>query len=132
MISPMLERHKTLAEVADQLQVKERWLRALVNSKDIPVLRRGRVIRFDAFALRSLEEALRQCPSKSPAGPTPAPSPSRAPLNYPTARGSAFDDVLKLTIGGSPKKKPTRPKSKSSVMPGTASVVGLDFSRRPR
>src|SRR5579872_4499719 len=55
---------RPLTEVARDLAVEDRWLRGFVRAKQIPALRSGRTIRFDALALRALEEALR-CPSGS-------------------------------------------------------------------
>lgn len=63
----------TIEEVAAELRVKQRWLRRLVRAEKIPVLQRGRVIRFDALARAALHEALRApCPSKSSGAQTPA------------------------------------------------------------
>jgi hypothetical protein len=81
----------TLADVAGDMHVTPRWLREVIRRHQIPVLRRGRVIRFDDLALRALEEALRS-PSKSSAAPTPARSPSpgvRSPGNASAAARKA-------------------------------------------
>src|ERR1700738_1785136 len=71
------ERDLTLDEVAPLRRFTPRYLRELVRRHSIPVLRSGRLIRFDRAALLALEEALR-CHSKSHAGPAPAPSRSAA------------------------------------------------------
>jgi excisionase family DNA binding protein len=52
-------RDLTLAEVADLRRLTPRYLRDLIRQHGIPVLRSGRLIRFDAYALAALEEVLR-------------------------------------------------------------------------
>lgn len=121
----MAEAYRTLAEIALDLKVEKRWLRELVHDEKIPVLRRGRVIRFDALAIRALEEALRS-PSRSSAGATPAPSPS--PGLSPDA---AFAAALKATSRASPAKKRRRSKRNCCATPGTGNVVALRASPRP-
>src|SRR6516225_1407669 len=56
----------TLAEVAELRRFTPRYLRELIRRHQIPVLRSGRLIRFDALSLFALEEALR-CRSRRPA-----------------------------------------------------------------
>jgi len=126
----MIDRHLTLAEVAEQFQFSPRWLRDFIRARDIPVLHTGKQIRFDALALRSLEEALRRCPSRSADEKTPAPSPLMGPSAYRTGRGSAFELALKLTSLPSPAKKPPRSKRNCSATHGTGNVVALDRSER--
>jgi hypothetical protein len=130
----MAERHLTLAEVADQLQVMPRWLREFVGRHQIPVLRNGpagKIIRFDRVAITALEEALRRpCRSESSDEKTRAPSRSMAPSSYRTARGGAFERVLNLTTSTSPAKKRRPSKQKSCATPGTANVVPITVSPR--
>jgi hypothetical protein len=116
--------YRALAEVAAGFGVTPRWLRELVRAENIPVLRRGRVIRFDALALRALEEALRS-PSKSPAGPTPARSRSPA-----LSADAAYAAALKATSPPSPARKPPRSKRNCCATPGTGNVVA--FAASPR
>jgi hypothetical protein len=52
----MTERPLTLAEVAEHYRFSERKLRRFVREHDVPVLREGRDIRFDALALSTLAE----------------------------------------------------------------------------
>src|ERR1700739_2590847 len=97
----------TLAEVAEIRRFTPRYLRELVRRHQIPVLRSGRLIRFDALSLRALEEVLR-CHSPSPAASLPARS--RLAARSP---GNAYDAALKATTQSSRPKKlpPWRPKS---------------------
>lgn len=128
---PKPDSYITLDEMADQLQVTSRWLRKVVKDNAVPVLRRGRIIRFDALARAALQEALRQpCPSKSSGEKTPRPSPSPAPSSYRMARGSAFEHALALTTSASPRKKPAHSKRASSETPITGNVVALGPSAR--
>jgi excisionase family DNA binding protein len=75
------QRDLTLAEVAELRRFTPRYLRELVRRHQIPVLRSGRLIRFDALSLSALEETLR-CHSPSsganPAVPSQSAAPSRA------------------------------------------------------
>src|SRR5262249_50230321 len=110
------QRDLTLAEVADLRRFTPRDLRDLIRRYGIPVLRSGRLIRFDASALAALEEALRQpCPSRSSAAPTRAPSPSRA-----LSPASAFAAALRATIPNSPPKRQPHSKPSCSEPPGMA------------
>lgn len=118
-----------LPEVAERYRVTPRWLRELVRTLKIPVLRKGRVIRFDDLAIRALEEALRS-PSKSPAAATPARSPSLAPSNLPMDGECAYDAALKATTPPSPARKRRRSKPDCCATPGTANVVAFGASRR--
>src|SRR5215472_16776637 len=98
---PAPQRDLTLAEVAELRRFTPRYLRELVRRHEIPVLRSGRLIRFDALALNALEEALRQpCRSGSSAGSRPGPLLSRAP-----SPAGAFNAVLKATTPSSPRRK---------------------------
>jgi hypothetical protein len=115
---------RTLAEVALDLKVKEPWLRKLVRDAAIPVLRHGRVVRFDELATRALEEALRS-PSKSSAGQTPARSPSPA-----RSRASASAAARRATILLSPAKRQRSSRQQSCAPSGTANVVALAPSLR--
>src|SRR5215472_12259511 len=69
---PLTQRDLTLVEVAELRRFTPRYLRELVRRHGIPVLRSGRLIRFDALALNALEEALR-CRSGLSAGNQPGP-----------------------------------------------------------
>jgi hypothetical protein len=128
----MPERDLTLAEVAELRRVTPRQLREFVRRHNIPILTTGKAIRFDAFALAALEEALRRpCRSKSSGGKTPAPSPLPASSGSPMARGGAYENALRLTTRDSRAKKPSPSKQKYSAPPGTAVVVPLSASRKP-
>jgi hypothetical protein len=128
----MAEILATLDEVAAELRVTSRWLRKVVKDRAVPVLRKGRIIRFDALARAALQEALRQpCPSRSSDEKTPGRSPSPAPSSYRMGRGSAFDRALALTTSGSPKKKLARSKPVSCETPTMANVVALDRFPKP-
>src|SRR5215813_1797698 len=74
------QRDLTLDEVAELRRFTPRYLRELIRRHQIPVLRSGRLIRFDAVSLRALEEALR-CRSESfpTSGPAASPSPAQSP-----------------------------------------------------
>ena len=85
--------YRTLVEVAADLRVRPRWLRELVRAKQIPVLRRGRVIRFDDVARCALDEALRAPSSKSP----PRPLMTRPAQFVPMSPDAAFAAALKAT-----------------------------------
>ena len=122
----MGERPLTLAEVAEHYRFSERKLRRFVREHDVPVLREGRDIRFDALALSTLAEALRTpCRSKSPGANPPARSPSvgRSPVN-------AYAAALEATASPSRERKPRPSKPKFSDRRGTANVVALDHSPR--
>lgn len=95
----------TLAEVADQLRVRPRWLRELVRAKNIPVLRSGRVIRFDELALRALEETMR-APTKSVEPRAPARAARNLPMDVETAMAAALKALTP------PAKKPSAPRRK--------------------
>src|ERR1700757_2702731 len=99
------QRDLTLAEVAELRRFTPRYLRELIRRHQIPVLRSGRLIRFDALSLRALEEALR-CPSPSSAESRP--EPSRSPALSP---GRAFAAALRATTPSSPRKKQQRSSS---------------------
>lgn len=101
----------TLAEVADQLRVRPRWLRELVRERGIPVLRKGRVIRFDALALRAIEETMR-APAKS-IEPRP---PARAARDLPMDPDTAMAAALKALAPAA--KKPAVPRRKLASRPG--------------
>lgn len=58
----MAEILATLDEVAAEMQVTPRWLRKVVKDHAVPVLRKGRIIRFDDKALDCLRQALRSRP----------------------------------------------------------------------
>jgi excisionase family DNA binding protein len=113
------ERHDTLDEVAERYRFKPRYLRELVRKRQIPVLRSGRLIRFDALAVNALEEALR-CPSKSSAANRQARSQSLA-----LSPVAAYSAALKATIPSSPKRKRRHSKPNYSAPPGMANVVVL-------
>ncbi|MBF6560526.1 MAG: helix-turn-helix domain-containing protein [Candidatus Binataceae bacterium] len=121
----MADGYRTLAEIAAELDVTPRWLREMVRDEKIPVLRRGRVIRFDNLAIRAIEESLRS-PSKSSAGATPARSPSLA-----LSPERALDAALKATTRPSPARKRRPSKRSSCATPGTGNVVALRASPRP-
>src|SRR5438132_12848175 len=121
---PVPDRDLTLAEVAELRRFSPRYLRELVRWHSIPVLRSGRLSRFDPVSLHALEEVLR-CRSKSPAGPAPAPSPS---VGLSPER--AYASALRATT---PRLRPKRqPPSKlpCSERHGTANVVALARSQR--
>src|SRR6516225_9617464 len=90
----------TLAEVAELRRFTPRYLRELIRRYQIPVLRSGRLIRFDALSLRALEDVLR-CPSPSPAA-NPAVH-SRLPALSPV---NAYAAALKATSSPSLAKRP--------------------------
>src|SRR5215470_3494492 len=71
------QRDLTLAEVAELRRFTPRYLRELIRRHQIPVLRSGRLIRFDALSLSALEEALR-CHSLSSGANRPERSQSQA------------------------------------------------------
>lgn len=121
--------YRTLAEMAAALGVKPRWLRELVQERHIPVLRKGRVIRFDAIAIRAVEDSLR-CRLKSSAEKTPVRSPSSGRSTGPMAPEAALDAALKATTAGSLAKKPRRSKRNFSATPGTGNVVAFEHSQR--
>jgi hypothetical protein len=121
---------RPLAAVAGELGVKERWLRRFIQRHRIPVLRSGRIIRFDDLALRALEEAMR-CRSESPAGTETAPLRLAAGSTMPTVRSDEFANALNLTSGRSPKKKPPRSRRDSCATPGTASGQVVALLRQP-
>jgi excisionase family DNA binding protein len=52
------QRDLTLAEVAELRRFTPGYLCELIRRHQIPVLRSGRLIRFDALSLSALEEAL--------------------------------------------------------------------------
>ena len=52
------QRDLTLAEVVELRRFTPRYLRELVRRHQIPVLRSGRLIRFDTLSLCALEEPL--------------------------------------------------------------------------
>ena len=115
----------TLAEVADQLRVRPRWLRELVRERGIPVLRKGRVIRFDALALRALEETMR-VPAKSVERRPPA----RAARDLPMDPDTAYAAALKALAPPAKKPAPARRK----LISRTGRDKRLDFAaeRAPR
>src|SRR5271165_1745976 len=115
----------TLAEVAGLRRFTRRYLRELIRRHQIPVLRSGRLIRFDALALCALEEALRWR-SPSPAASQLAPSPSRA-----RSRASASSAARKAMTLLLPERKPRRSKPKSSVPLGMANGVAPSPSTKP-
>src|SRR6516165_11695381 len=92
----------TLAEVAELRRFTPRYLRELIRRHQIPVLRSGRLIRFDTLSLHALEEALR-CHSPSAGVNRLAPSPS-------SAQSPERADVaaLKATTPNSQRRKPPR------------------------
>src|SRR5215475_1470089 len=90
----------TLAEVAELHRFRPRYLRAFIRRHGIPVLRSGRLIRFDALALCALEEALR-CPSPSPAA-VPVAVLSPPPALSPAV---AYANALRATTPNSPRKR---------------------------
>src|SRR6516164_6208157 len=102
------QRDLTLAEVAELRRFTPRYLRELIRRHKIPVLRSGRLIRFDALSLSVLEDVLR-CPSPSPVGNLAAPS--RSPAQSPER---AFAAALKATTPNSLRKKPSLSKPISS------------------
>src|SRR5215471_4957262 len=118
---PAPERDLTLAEVAELRRFTPRYLRELIRRHQIPVLRSGRLIRFDALALCALEEALRQpCRSKSPGGSPPARSQSAGRLQA-TASSVARRATTLLLPGR--KLRSLRPAY--SAQNGTGNVVAL-------
>jgi hypothetical protein len=116
----------TLVEVAAEFRVTPRWLREVVRARKIPVLRKGRIIRFDRIALDALNESLR-CRSASPAALPPAPLPS--PALSPDA---AFAAALRLTTRASPARKRPPSKPRSCEPSGTGNVVPLAHSAKRR
>src|SRR5262252_4638277 len=94
--------HATLEEIAAQYRFTPRYLRELIRKHALPVLRSGRLVRFDALALAALEEVLR-CPSPSPVADQPARSPSVGMLAE-----RAYSAVLRATIPSSPGRKQPR------------------------
>ncbi len=60
----MTDRALTRVQAAERYGISERHLRHLEGEHQIPVLRLGRAVRYDAKALAALEHATR-CPSKS-------------------------------------------------------------------
>src|SRR5207237_660691 len=97
-----------------------------IRRYSIPVLRSGRLIRFDAYALAALEEVLRQsCRSPSPAAPAPAPSRSQA-----LSPARAFAAALRATMPNSRRRKPPPSKRISSEPHGTANVEALGALQR--
>ena len=127
----MAAEYRTLEEVAADMKVSARWLRNVVRERNIPVLRRGRVIRFDQPAINALEEALR-CPDMPPVSASlsdriPARSRSSA-----RSTGNEYDRALKAAAPSLRAKKPPFSKQSSYAPTGTANVVALDPSRRPR
>ena len=100
----------TLQETAEMFRVSPRWLRETVNALGIPVLRKGRVIRFDNIAIESLKEAMRQ----------PAPSLTRTAAAYSRTRsgrstGKAYENALRLTAPPPREKRPPRSRSTASL-----------------
>src|SRR5215472_13003863 len=85
------QRDLTLAEVAELRRFTPRYLRELIRRHQIPVLRSGRLIRFDALSLCALEEALR---CRSPSSVANQPAPSQSPGLSP---GRAVAAALKAT-----------------------------------
>src|SRR5262249_21375079 len=121
---PALERDLTLAEVAELRRFTPRYLRELVRRHQIPVLRSGRLIRFDTLSLCALEEALR---CHSPSSGVNRPEHSQSPALSPAR---AFAAALKATTPSSQPRKPQRSKRSSSALPGMGNVVVLAPSRR--
>src|SRR6516165_9305864 len=96
------QRDLPLAEVAELRRFTPRYLRELIRRYQIPVLRSGRLIRFDALSLRALEDVLR---CHSPSSVANQPAPSQSPGLSPER---AFAAALKATTPSSPRKKPPR------------------------
>jgi hypothetical protein len=104
----------TLAEVAAHYRMTERQLRKVIRERGVEVLRAGHTVRFDAHALKSLEEKLRAGSKSDPESstdPVYASSMSRT-----GSRSTAYEDALRMTAIFSRRKKPP---------PGSASADAL-------
>jgi excisionase family DNA binding protein len=122
------QRDLTLAEVAELRRFTPRYLRELIRRHQIPVLRSGRLIRFDALSLCALEEALRQ-PCRSLLSDENPPERSRLAAPW---RANAYAAALKATTPNSQRKKLPRSKPIFSERRGMANVVVLDpLPKRP-
>ena len=110
---------KTLAQVAEEWQVEERWLRETIRTMHVAVLRRGRIILFDDVAINSLKEAMR-CHYGSTKGKGGQGSTSRA-----RSPGKSYENALRLTAPQPREKRPPYSKSKSSAGSISANVVAL-------
>jgi hypothetical protein len=96
---------QTLAEVAAELKVTERWLRDFIRREQIAVLRSGRIVRFDAAAKRELEDAMRVKPRASLRLAVDAVrTQPRGRAARPQGK-SAYDEVLEMTAAALRKKK---------------------------
>src|SRR5215472_12338252 len=126
----MADRYLTLDDAAELFSFTPRYLRELIRRHQIPVLKSGRLIRFDATALHALEEALR-CRSKSSRESKLGRSPS--PVRYASvpARGSEFNNALVATTPSSPPKKQRSSRQKFSAPIGMAgNVAALNHLQR--
>ena len=120
------QRDLTLAEVAELRRFTPRYLRELIRRYQIPVLRSGRLIRFDALSLKALETVLR-CHS-----PSPDANPAERSRSAAQLRANAYAAALKATTLSSPPKRQPPLRSKFYEQNGTANVVVLDPSpKRP-
>src|SRR5262249_49541760 len=118
------QRDLTLPEVAELRRFTPRYLRELIRRHQIPVLRSGRLIRFDALSLCALEEALRcHSPSSGANRPERLPSPALSPAR-------AFAAALKATTTKSPPKRQQQLRQTSFAPRGTANVVALARSQK--
>jgi hypothetical protein len=98
--------YRTRDETAAMFRISPRHLHDIVRQHEIPVLKLGRRVIFDAAAIAAVESA---CRSKSAAAPTLAhyglPVPS-VPLVR--RKGSAFANALALMTPVSRARKPQR------------------------
>jgi hypothetical protein len=104
----------TFSETAVRLRVPERTLRLLVSRHRPPVIKAGRRVLFDEFAINHLIESLR-CPSNSPSVKAPKCSGLRGP-----SAANAFARALALTTVSSPKKSARLVKPVSTVQTSMA------------
>lgn len=112
----------TRGQVAERLGVSVKTLDRLLRRHPVPILKVGRLIRFDDHAITYLREVV--CRSTSAAEPTPAPSISSAAFVRPVPpRVSSLDAALQLTTPSSRAKRPRRSRPNTSAPCGTESEL---------
>jgi hypothetical protein len=112
-------------EEASRCGISPRTLRNLIKRLDAPVLRSGRVVRFDAHCHAILTEKMLCQPQSA----TPDPG-SKSPRAKARSRStsaaqspeSVYLKALKLATQGSPKKRAPPAKRSSTVVPFTGSA----------